>query len=115
MAEWISLQAATKDDGDRVVLTFEPDGGAISLAKQDLRTAGDRVEVRVGATASIIEQPAADERADSSADVAAAGTLSTTFACVGAMPNLHITGVLIDCETGKVIGRCVYSYPCPGS
>ena len=96
MAEWISLQATANDDGDWVVLTFEPDGGAISLAKRDLRTAGDRVEVRVGATASIIEQPAADERADPSADVAAVDTSSTTDACVGAMPNLHIIPTCID-------------------
>jgi hypothetical protein len=114
MAEWISLQAVVKDDGDRVVLTFEPDGGAISLAKQDARSAGDRVEVRVGAAARIVKQPAADDRAEPSADAEAAGTSSTTYACVGAMPNLHIPGSLIDCQTGKIIGPCMYSYPCPG-
>lgn len=112
MAEWISLQAATNDDGDRVVLTFEPDGGAISLAKQDLRSAGNRVEVRVGATASMVEQPTADDRADPSADAKAADTSSLSFACIGAWPKLHIAGALVDCETGKVIGQCMYSYPC---
>lgn len=112
MAEWISLQATADDNGDRVVLTFEPDGGAISLAKQDLRSAGDGVEVRIGAAARIVEQPAADERADPITDAEAADTSSLSYACVGAWPKLHIAGALIDCETGKVIGQCVYSYPC---
>ncbi len=113
MAEWITLQAAAKDDGDRAVLTFEQGGGTISLAKQDLRTAGVRVEVRAGAIANIIEQPTADEGANPSADAEVVKTSSTTFACVGANPQLRIWGVLIDCQTGKIIGQCVYSYPCP--
>ncbi len=114
MTEWMSVQATAKDEGNRVVLTFGQGGGAISLAKRDQRTAGDRVEVRIGATTSFVQQPAADEGADPSADAEAAETLSTTFACVGAMPNLHIPGSLIDCQTGKIIGPCMYSYPCPG-
>lgn len=115
MAGWISLQAASKEEGDRVVLTFEADGGAISLEKRDIRATGEGIEVRVGATARIVTQPAADDRADPSADAKAAGAPSATYACVGAMPDLHIPGSLIDCQTGKIIGPCMYSSPCPGS
>jgi len=102
---FIEVHATARESDGRVVLRFDDETGALAVDRADVQVAEDRVRLRVGSPCEVVSPPGRTIRS--------AGAAGTSYACIGYNPaNPNVPGVLVDCSTGKVIGKCFFLSSC---
>ena len=100
MSEWVPFKgtASKIDSGFR--LTAADKNGVIELASDAVKVEGNKVEVKVGATAKIIENARGGKKPDNAPKVD------------GCRMTQCVAFVLICCDNGQIISGCAGFWGC---
>ncbi|MCI0737692.1 MAG: hypothetical protein L0Y72_01515 [Gemmataceae bacterium] len=105
MDSWIAFEGTATDQVDNCRLTPSKGDGIIEVPKDDVRLSGSKVEVRVGTTATVVQNPAGSQPASLSLDAAARSDCpSGKTYCIGLL--------LFCCGSGKLLGPCIGGWGC---
>lgn len=107
-AEWAPFNGTTEEKGSTVVLKATVGGGAFEVAKDNVRIQDNKVEVRIGIDAKIIDQPKSDISLNSMTQSCARqeDCPSKCCACIGL--------IRVCCGSGGTRGVCLGFWSCPG-
>ena len=105
MSDWLPFDGSAADQGDIYRLTPNSGNGIVGVPKADVRQTGSKVEVRVGTTATVVQEPTGTQPANLGlADAARSDCPSGKTYCIGFL--------MFCCGSGKLLGPCIGAWGC---
>ena len=105
MATWLPFDGTAADQGSDFRLTPHKGTGVIDVPKADVQTTGSKIELRVGTTAKVVQNPTGSQPATLALDAAARSDCpSGKTYCIGLL--------MFCCGSGKLLGPCIGACGC---
>src|SRR5262245_4128428 len=105
MAQWIPFEGTATDQGGSYRLAPSKGDGEVEFDKDAVRVSGDKVEVLVGATGRVTNNPTGTQPATMAA------SLTNNPDCPHGK-TMCLGLVMLCCGSGKVLGPCIGIWGC---